>query len=197
MKKPQKEFDDTFTEEVRKKLGRLGRSVKESLEIGINVPEGEKSYLGKVQDVLLSSASRKSKTDKTHLAKIVSLIREKLPPVTKENTVTSQNAIISIAWQTDKSRLKRVGDFESFRQSLVLRGSQAASTTKTVGQSQGSCCHYFGNEASSYTSAPDGIPREIQNRKPCVWPHRVGTFLPLRPRPLHPRSRCLNQNVLH
>ena len=137
VKKPQKEFDDTFTEEVRKKLGRLGRSVKESLEIGINVPEGEKGYLGKVQDVLLSSASGKSKTDKTHLAKIVSLIREKLPPVTKGNTVTSQNAIISIAWQTDKSRLKRVGDFESFRQSLVLRGSQAASTTKGSGEVKG------------------------------------------------------------
>lgn len=143
VKKPQKEFDDTFAEEVRKKLGRLGRSVKESLETGINVPEQEKSCLGKVQHVLLSSASGKSKTDQTHLAKIVSLIREKLPPVTKGNTVTSQNAIISIAWQTDKSHLKRVGDFEAYRQSLVRRGSEAASSKKGIeGEVKGigQCC---------------------------------------------------------
>ncbi len=137
VKKPQKEFDDSITEEVRKKLGRLGRSVKESLEIGINLPDEEKNFLGKVQDILLSSASGKSKTVQTYLAKIVSLIREKLPPTTKGNTVTSQNAIISIAWQTDKPHLKRVGDFETFRQSLVRHGSQAASTTKGSGEVKG------------------------------------------------------------
>lgn len=160
VKKPQKEFDDAFTEEVRKKLGRLGRSVKESLEIGISLPDEEKSFLGMVQDVLLSSASGKSKTDQAPLAKIVSLIREKLPPVTKGNTVTSQNAIISIAWQTDKSHLKRVGDFEAYRQSLVRRGSEAASSKKGIegevkGIGQCSICGKANTEVSGLLQIPN------------------------------------------
>lgn len=156
VKKPQKEFDDAFTEEVRKKLGRLGRSVKESLEIGTNLPTEEKDLLGKVQDILLSS-------DQSHLAKIVSLIRENLPPAIKQDRVMSQGTILSVACQTHKSHLKRVGDFEAFRQSLVRRGSRAASSKKGIkgevkGIGQCSICGKANTEVSGLLQVPMNNP---------------------------------------
>lgn len=157
--KTQDKFDEKFADEVRKKLVRLGRSVKDGLDSGSSLPDDDKGCLAKVRDVLLLPVSKDSKAGQDQLAKIVEKIQEKLPPETKKNTFTSQDAIISIAWQTTQQEFKRVGDFEAFRQSLVRNGLQAASTKKGIdgevkGTGQCSICGKVNTEVSGLLQIP-------------------------------------------
>lgn len=130
-KKTQGELDEAFTNEVRKKLVRLGSSVAEGLEDNADLPAEEKTNLKKARDSLMSN-SENSESGQTLLTKIVGEIRTLLPPQTMRNTIATQDAIISIAWRTSAGGLKQVGNFKTFQRALVRHGSRAASTKKGI-----------------------------------------------------------------
>lgn len=134
--KTQPEFDIAFTDEVRKKLARLGNSVADALQCGADLPSEEKRCLEKVRDCLLAAAEH-SKADQAKLSMIVKETLDLLPPQTRKHVIHSQDAIISMSWQTNTRHLKRVGDFITFQQSLIRQGSQSASTKKGTGEVKG------------------------------------------------------------
>lgn len=129
-KKTQAEFNEAFVDEVRKKLARLGRSVADSLQDNLNLPSDEKTNLEKVRDSLLSASES---SGQAQLASITKKILTLLPPESRRNAIVSHDAIISIAWETRKGDIKRVGDFLAFRKALVRQGLQSASSKKGVG----------------------------------------------------------------
>jgi CRISPR-associated protein Csh1 len=129
--KTQEDFDKALTEELRKKIVRLKSSVEDSTNSNSDAPEDEKSNLSIVK-AILSCAAEDTETGLGDRKKIACQVRTLFPPKEKKNTVVSDDAIISIAWETSRGNLKRVGDFVTFQQSLIRQGSHSASTKKGI-----------------------------------------------------------------
>lgn len=153
------EFDEALSNELRKKSARLARSVGNSLEAETLFPDEERQRLERLHIELSSVTSRDATAGPDLLGKIVAQVHEKLPPETKKNTIISQDAIISVAWQTAQQKINRVGDFEAFRRSLVRCGTQAASTNKGAGDVKGigqcSVCGKANVEVSGLLQIPN------------------------------------------
>lgn len=157
--KTQEEFDNALAEELRKKIRRLRSSLEDSTNSSSDVPADEKSALSMVK-AILSRAAEDTETGPGDRAKIASQVRIHLPPKEKKNTIVSDDAIISIAWETSRGHLKRVGNFTTFQQSLIRQGSQSASTKKGItgevkGTGQCSICGKPNTEVSGLLQIPN------------------------------------------
>lgn len=152
------ELEREFSNEVRKKLARLERSIADALDRADELPE-ERTGLETMRDIL-KSAIEDSEASKSSLAAIVAQLQTLLPHQPGRSTVVSQDAILSIAWQMDSEELKHVGDFRAFRSALVHHGSAAASTKKGIegpvkGIGQCSICGKVGSEVSGLLQIPN------------------------------------------
>lgn len=148
--KTQTEFDRAFIGEVRKKLARLRSSVADALQGGVDLPSEEKTRLEKMRACLLSAAT--SKGGQAQLREIVDEILGRLPSQSAKNVIHSQDAILSLAWETT-GRLNRVGDFVTFKQSIIRQGLQSASTNGGHGTLRGLASAVFVGSQTSRCQA--------------------------------------------
>ncbi len=126
----QAKFEGAFSEELGKKLIRLSRSIADALVNSSAVPESEAAQLSRIRDWLSGVATDRQQND--GFTQVVRDIMVHVPPTTKKTTVSSKSAIISIGWHEEPKALKRVGDFETFRQSLTRSCAQSASKKKGI-----------------------------------------------------------------
>lgn len=133
-------FDSNFAAALRKKLARLGRSTEDTKANAKSAPEWEKQALdNSLRFLQYASNPSNDRLPGATWNRMLSAVKACHAPDSK------QAAILSIGWADDSDSIRRVGDFEAFRASLVRHGEKAASGSKAKGKAaeiagMGQCC---------------------------------------------------------
>lgn len=143
---------DKFDRVVQKKLLRLSKSARDALQYGQGLPDWEATALAMMSDDLATAG--RSGRDGSQRDKTLREIVQCHPGNSKEA------AIMSVAWHQDGGELRRVGDFEAFRQALRRKGDASSSSKKGIsgevkGTGQCSICGKFDVEVSGLLQMPD------------------------------------------
>jgi CRISPR-associated protein Csh1 len=113
------DIEGEFEKNVKKKLSkRLTKSAGAALSAAQGIPEWERDALSAFAAIA------------EHASSIVSDIAAK-------NLDPKGGGILTLAWRMPDGQLRRVGDIDAFKQSLIAAGRSSASTMRTVGESSG------------------------------------------------------------
>ena len=110
--------DGSFAQNVGTRVKRLGKSAREALRTCRDVADWETEALGKLADL------------DRGLPGILAVLARKF-------TDPKVRGVLTLGWRGADGQLRRVGDFEAFKQRLVTEGERAASEKKGAGKVEG------------------------------------------------------------